>query len=181
MTTTPKALAAELRAIIANTMFNQAQDSESLTQAAAILDHLASAGGVEVVVGCLPTMNSDPYPSLGDWWVQLWDGSGDDAKVIARVYGESPKAANERAKSIAAAMRQDTAALSKALEVADGLRAELEAAYEALAHIGDFAHDKSTGPAVPDALWEVRSMAYDAVRCAIGAALTARRGSRSEG
>lgn len=33
---------------------------------------------------------------------------------------------------------------------------------EALRQIGDYAHDHSTGPAVPDALWEVRSMAYDA-------------------
>lgn len=34
---------------------------------------------------------------------------------------------------------------------------------KALEAIGDYAHDKSTGPAVPDALWEVRSMAYDAI------------------
>jgi len=34
---------------------------------------------------------------------------------------------------------------------------------KALEEIGDYAHDKSTGPAVPDALWEVRSMAYDAI------------------
>jgi hypothetical protein len=33
----------------------------------------------------------------------------------------------------------------------------------ALQEIGDFAHDRSTGPAVPDALWEVRSMAYAAM------------------
>jgi hypothetical protein len=33
----------------------------------------------------------------------------------------------------------------------------------ALESIGDYAHDKSTGPAVPDALWEIRSMAYDAI------------------
>lgn len=29
-----------------------------------------------------------------------------------------------------------------------------------LRDIGNFAHDHSTGPAVPDALWEVRRMAY---------------------
>lgn len=29
-----------------------------------------------------------------------------------------------------------------------------------LLDIGNFAHDHSTGPAVPDALWEVRRMAY---------------------
>lgn len=34
---------------------------------------------------------------------------------------------------------------------------------EALRGIGDFAHDKSTGPVVPDALWEIRSMAYAAI------------------
>jgi len=34
---------------------------------------------------------------------------------------------------------------------------------EALREIGDFAHDKSTGPTVPDALWEIRSMAYNAL------------------
>jgi hypothetical protein len=33
----------------------------------------------------------------------------------------------------------------------------------ALEAIGDYAHDKSTGPAVPDALWEIRSMAYEAI------------------
>lgn len=33
---------------------------------------------------------------------------------------------------------------------------------EALREIGDFAHSNSTGPSVPDALWEVRTMAYDA-------------------
>jgi DNA-directed RNA polymerase subunit RPC12/RpoP len=33
----------------------------------------------------------------------------------------------------------------------------------ALEKIGDYAHDKSAGPAVPDALWEIRSMAYDAI------------------
>lgn len=40
---------------------------------------------------------------------------------------------------------------------------------EALRQIGDFAHDKSTGPAVPDALWEVRQMAYDALPRGAGA------------
>ena len=27
--------------------------------------------------------------------------------------------------------------------------------------IGDYAHNKSTGPAVPDGYWEIRSMAYE--------------------
>lgn len=32
-----------------------------------------------------------------------------------------------------------------------------------MAAIADYAHDHSTGPAVPDALWEIRSMAQDAL------------------
>ena len=32
---------------------------------------------------------------------------------------------------------------------------------EVLHRIGDMAHDASTGPAVPDVLWEIRRMAYD--------------------
>lgn len=43
------------------------------------------------------------------------------------------------------------------------LHAEIEAMRERLRNIGDYAHDHSTGPAVPDAMWEVRSMAYDAI------------------
>jgi len=58
----------------------------------------------DVVVGCLPTMNQDPYPALGDWWVQLWDGPSDAAMVIARVYGASPAEANEKAETIARAI-----------------------------------------------------------------------------
>lgn len=33
----------------------------------------------------------------------------------------------------------------------------------ALRHIAELAHDKSTGPAVPDTLWEIRNLAYDAL------------------
>ena len=29
-----------------------------------------------------------------------------------------------------------------------------------LIEIGDFAHNESTGPSVPDALWKIREMAY---------------------
>ena len=36
----------------------------------------------------------------------------------------------------------------------------------ALREIAELAHDKSTGPAVPDALWDVRRMAYDAIGAA---------------
>jgi hypothetical protein len=31
-----------------------------------------------------------------------------------------------------------------------------------LREVGDYAHDHSTGPTVPDALWEIRAMAYEA-------------------
>jgi hypothetical protein len=34
---------------------------------------------------------------------------------------------------------------------------------EVLHRIGDMAHDASTGPAVPDVLWEIRRMAYDEI------------------
>lgn len=53
----------------------------------------------------------------------------------------------------------------------EALRKAFDEANEMLARIGDFAHDKSAGPAVPDALWEIRSMAYSAVRIDFDAAL----------
>lgn len=40
------------------------------------------------------------------------------------------------------------------------LQEEVDRLNSLLIEIGDFAHDKSTGPAVPDALWEIRTMAY---------------------
>lgn len=43
------------------------------------------------------------------------------------------------------------------------LRAELLDATGMLKDIGDFAHERSAGPAVPDDLWEVRRMAYSAL------------------
>ena len=39
--------------------------------------------------------------------------------------------------------------------------AELEAA---LRQIGDMAHDASTGPAVPDTLWDIRCEAYELLK-----------------
>lgn len=50
-------------------------------------------------VGNLPTVNRDDYPALGAWWVQLWDGDS----VFARVYGESPEEAHNRASMLMAA------------------------------------------------------------------------------
>lgn len=49
-----------------------------------------------IKVGNLPTVNQDDYPGLGDWWVQLRVGSDND-EVLARVYGDTPQQAYERA------------------------------------------------------------------------------------
>jgi len=49
---------------------------------------------------------------------------------------------------------------AKALEYAKGTIDDLESR---LREIGDYAHEHSTGPAVPDALWTVREMAYELV------------------
>ena len=38
--------------------------------------------------------------------------------------------------------------------------AEIERLRNLLEVIGNYAHDRSTGPAVPDDLWEIRGMAY---------------------
>lgn len=56
---------------------------------------------------------------------------------------------------VAAELRTLTAELGERRERAAALE-------DRLREIGDFAHDHSTGPAVPDALWEVRAMAYEA-------------------
>jgi len=45
----------------------------------------------------------------------------------------------------------------------DRLIRELIKANEVIARIGDYAHDHSTGPSVPDALWKIRNMAYGAI------------------
>ncbi len=53
--------------------------------------------------------------------------------------------------------RAESARLRHLLNLA---RDDYNTAAQRLQEIGDYAHDQSTGPAVPDALWEVRSMAY---------------------
>ena len=45
----------------------------------------------------------------------------------------------------------------------EALLAERNELNEVLARIGDMAHHASTGPAVPDKLWEIRGLAYDHV------------------
>lgn len=58
-----------------------------------------------------------------------------------------------------AAERAESARLRQLLNLA---RDDYNTAAQRLQDIGDYAHDNSTGPAVPDVLWEVRSMAYGA-------------------
>lgn len=53
----------------------------------------------EVKVGRLATASQIDYPGLGDWWVQLWIEVGD--KVLARVYGDTPEEARNKAELIA--------------------------------------------------------------------------------
>ena len=40
---------------------------------------------------------------------------------------------------------------------------EIEALRDTLRHIADLAHNASTGPAVPDTLWEIRNIAQQAL------------------
>jgi len=58
-------------------------------------------------------------------------------------------------------------ALQHAREHSSGREAALQACIDALQQrlneIGDYAHDRSAGPAAWDALWEVRRMAYEGV------------------
>ena len=46
------------------------------------------------------------------------------------------------------------------VKITDEVKTWIEELEDRLRAIGDFAHDHSTGPAAPDAMWEVRSMAY---------------------
>lgn len=64
-----------------------------------------------------------------------------------------------------AAMAQIDAALEHTtpgctLTQRDELCAEVDRLVGLLQEIGDIAHEHSTGPAVPDAYWEIRAMAY---------------------
>lgn len=63
------------------------------------------------------------------------------------------------------ALEAELKATQARLDASDKLlREEFAQRQDALAtlrDIGDFAHDRSTGPAVEDALWEVRRMAYE--------------------
>ena len=45
----------------------------------------------------------------------------------------------------------------------EALRCEIDRLHDLLRQIGDRAHDASTGPAVPDVLWDIRGMAYGGI------------------
>lgn len=47
--------------------------------------------------GALATLTAEEYPGLTDFFVQVWEGSSDDSKVIFRAYGNSPEEARTRA------------------------------------------------------------------------------------
>lgn len=65
---------------------------------------LAKWGQPPAVVGDMPawqqgfltTMNQDPYPALGGWFVQFWEG----ADVAARVYGNDAETLRRRCAAI---------------------------------------------------------------------------------
>ena len=63
------------------------------------------------------------------------------------------------------ALEAELKATQRRLDTSDELLreefAKRQDAYAVLRDIGDFAHDRSTGPAVEDDLWEVRRMAYE--------------------
>ena len=70
----------------------------------------------------------------------------------------------EQAKQVAQRLREDgynDYCGDVGADTIDSLVAEVERLANALHSIGDFAHDKSTGPVVEDGYWEIRRMAYD--------------------
>ncbi len=76
-----------------------------------------SAGPVKfdlghIHVGRLPTVNQDDYPGLGDYWVQLRIGQ-EGEEVLARVYGNTPEQAHNRAAALAAQAQSDIQSLLK--------------------------------------------------------------------
>ena len=89
-------------------------------------------------------------------------GECGDADAFLRVLGLDPVNCRTDGGALKLAM------ISGALEHRDTmLKRELEATidrlHDRLRQIGDRSHDASTGPAVPDVLWEIRGMAYDGI------------------
>lgn len=74
----------------------------------------------------LITMNQDPYPGLGAWWAQVWDGD----QVVARAYGDAPNIAREIAIKIATLDDVDRLRADR-----DAAMAELDRAREVLRNV----------------------------------------------
>ncbi|MBU0703810.1 MAG: hypothetical protein KKC18_08075 [Chloroflexi bacterium] len=66
-----------------------------------------------------------------------------------------------RANALEAELKATQARLDASDELLREEFAQRQDALATLRDIGDFAHDRSTGPAVEDGLWEVRRMAYE--------------------
>lgn len=74
---------------------------------------------------------------------------------------------NER-DALAAKLAESEAAERSLSEQVKAMDAALAAAEGSLRDIGDWAHGRSAGPAIPDDMWEVRRMAYEGIDAARG-------------
>lgn len=185
------ALAAELRTLAGPDLIAAAQ------QAAAILDHLSSADGVDVVawqVRKLIPGRGTYQPARWSEWQQLETQYGKSLEsMVAAWEAETGQRTCEARRLVA--QSDHLAALSKALEVADGLRAELEAVKRDAKAISQaevskaarFISDRQSKECNVDAddNWKVYGDEFiedvtDMLKH-IGFSLTAHRGSRSEG
>ena len=92
-------------------------------QTAEIVDAIVAKWGTPPAVagdmpawqqGFLTTMNQDPYPALGGWFVQFWEG----ADVAARVYGNDAETLRRRCATITTP--QPTQAQAGAVPLTDG-------------------------------------------------------------
>lgn len=113
---------------------------ESAETGARDCEHAVKTLDLDAIIAGVPAPEA---LKLAVGFLNLHGHEGDAKKVIAEWRSEQPQAAE-----------------SKALVLErDLLKFQVERIKEVATSIHNFAHDKSTGPAVPDALWEVRSMA----------------------
>ena len=92
---------------------------------------------------------------------------GHSASSASQASTTPPSALPDRLGEIALRIAKDESYRHRAAEallaIATDLRDRELPQDAALKAIGDLAHDKSTGPAVPDTLWEIRGIAYEAL------------------